>query len=1460
MNTRLQPYLLVALCWACCLTSSNVFAQDSNVYEGDLKFFTQAELDTFSYTRVKGDLTIGTFSDTLGTGTSLITDLSPLQTLERVDGAFLIGLNNKISTLKGLEGLCRVDGPFLIYGNDQLTTLEGLNRLHHVGGNLTIEINDRLQSLRGLEKLESVGDNIYIDTNEALATLSGLDNLRKVDGLISIGDNDALINLEGLGGLDSLGRLGLIANDLISSLSGLNPSVTILGGADFTNNPKLAECCVVLDNVQGTLSFSNNATGCSSLAEVQQACRDEPVNVDCAGEVALFTQAEVDAFDCTSVKDLTISVSDNDDPITNLKALCSLVTVEENLMIEGGSQLTSLEGLHKLTTIGGRFSISASGITNFAGLGALTSVGTLAISDAGLTSFRGLDKLRLIRGFLEIRTTHELTNFKGLENLRQISGTINLIDTRIASYEGLSGLETVGGLSFSRSFEVEDFTGLSSLKRITADIFLGIDNDNIWSFKGLENVERIGDIFMRSSVVPTFEGLGNLRSVGSISVENSELVSFKGLGTVQVDNDLSVIDSEKFIDPSALSDVQRIGGSLILTGNTNLGDCCVLPALASKVDGDIILENNAESCNSLDAIAENCDEPVTGVDCSQEEIILTTQAEVDAFDCTSVKSLVIRNFNPDTISNLDALQSLVAVENDLIIDIRPGLNNLESLSNLTSIGGDFTISGQLGSLKGLEQLTSIDGSFKLEQVGELRNFAGLENLERIGGDLAFTNYELDNFEGLSNLKAIGGRITFFDQNNDISFVGLSALESVGGFDLEDANIDNFVGLSSLKKINGSINAGNTEDNIASFEGLENVEEITGNITLAFGNIESWTGLRNLRRIGGDFEVEDQRFETFEGLEKLKEIGGTLYLLSNGVESLQAFESLQSVGGVLIEAEPLTSLDGLEQLRRVNGNFSLVATQVADITAIQNIESIARNLGFTFNEKLSDCCIIPSLADRVQGSIILERNAPACSSLEAIEENCDRPPVAAIDCSQETIVLTTQAEVDAFDCTIVSNLIIDTDQTTQNPITSLAGLSTLTSVINNLDIRANGNAQLASLEGLNNLTSVGGDFEFSAQLPNFTGLSSLESVGGKLAVTQSGIENFKGLEKLKTIGERFQLSESNPVNFEGLSSLTSVGGALFLGNLTFQDDYSLSFAGLSALESVGGIVFFDQNVAAKDFTGLESLKIIRGDLTVGGTDGISLGSLRGLERVEEITGTIQFSYQRIKDFQGLNNLQRIGGNIQLENNRFESFDGLENLEVVVGYISAFDNPITSVEGLRSLRVVGSIELEAPLELLVGLEQLRQVDGTLGFSYTSITDVSPLQGVENITGNLSFVGNSDLTECCIIPSLIAATQGEVFLSDNAPECSSLEAIEENCAQEAPDENARTAQDLHAFPNPSANFVQIQVDQPTVVQLFSTAGNLVKEQRVEQESILDLTTVKAGVYLLKTPGGRVQRIIKK
>ena len=1204
------------------------------------------------------------------------------------------------------------------------------------------------------------------------------------------------------------------------------------------------------------------------------------------GNLRLTTQKEVDAFDCTSVESLTIDVDGtNSDPITNLKALCSLKSIANNLTISaiGTPQLFSLEGLHGLTSIGGNFNLEAADISSmkglenlktiggqlsvyqtplisFQGLGSLTTIeGAFVLNDIASgdepISFRGLSVLESVGGIIFTDKDVLAEDFTGLESLKIIRGNLSIGGTEVDGVSSLKGLEGVEEITGDIQFSYERFTsfeGLNNLQRLGGGIIL--EDNAIESFDGLEKLEVIeGQIIALNNRINNVKGLRSLQTAGGINISDEPLSSLDGLEQLRQVNGSLGFNSTRITSVIPLQGIEHIAGNLSLVGNSDLTECCIIPLLLERVKGEVIIENNAPACNSLEAIAKNCDEPVAGVDCSQEEVVLTTQAEVDAFNCISVGSLVIRSLSnsDDIISNLDSLRSLVTIQNDLLIG-NSKLSNLEGLNNVETIGGDFTISGE-GSLQGLDQLKSIGGYFLVDNA-DLDNFVGLESLESIGGDLAFYDYAVDNFEGLSNLKTIGGSIGIFD-GDDISFVGLSALKSVGGFEISDVSINNFIGLSSLKKINGSINAGNTEDNIASFEGLENVKEITGNINLAFGNIESWQGLRNLRRIGGNVTIEEQRFETFEGLEKLKEIGGRLYLLRNGVESLQAFKSLQSVGGILIEAEPLTSLDGLEQLRRVNGDFVLFATQVNDITAIQNVESIAGNLRFTSNNQLSECCIIPSLLERVEGEVVLNSNAPACNSLEAIAENCDEP-VAGVDCSQEEVVLTTQAQVDAFNCTQVGSLTLRSRIGSEDPINNLLSLSVLNEIKNNLviSIVSNQEQELESL-GLTNLSRIGGDLivESNDQVPGFRGLQQLSTIGGSL-ILESNTEasNFQGLEQLTTIGGSLILERTNTDNFQGLSRLKTIGGQFFIR----ASNDELSFNGLTSLTTIdGGISILSST--STDFAGLVALQKI-GRLYV---EESFIASFEGLENVTEISGDITVQDAVVDNWTGLENLRRVGGDIAFRNSGTADFIGLESLEEIGGNLDLDGGSLTNFEGLTSLRSVKSIILFAVgrLSSLNGIQELK-IDGGFSIYDTPIEDITALQNIDIITGDLSITDNSMLSTCCVIPAIADRVQGSIILERNAPECNSLEAIEENCAEEAPDENARTAQALKAYPNPSANFVQVQVDQPTVVQLFSTAGNLVKEQRVEQEGTIDLTTVKAGVYLLKTPGGRVQRIIKK
>ena len=70
----------------------------------------------------------------------------------------------------------------------------------------------------------------------------------------------------------------------------------------------------------------------------------------CDSDIELKSQADVDAFNCTTVNGrLTINGSD----ITDLSPLSSLQEISDDLVIADNSLLTSLSGLENLTSIGG---------------------------------------------------------------------------------------------------------------------------------------------------------------------------------------------------------------------------------------------------------------------------------------------------------------------------------------------------------------------------------------------------------------------------------------------------------------------------------------------------------------------------------------------------------------------------------------------------------------------------------------------------------------------------------------------------------------------------------------------------------------------------------------------------------------------------------------------------------------------------------------------------------------------------------------------------------------------------------------------------------------------------------------------------------------------------------------------------------------------------------------------------
>jgi hypothetical protein len=173
-------------------------------------------------------------------------------------------------------GCTEIEGNVTIQGND-ITNLNGLNVLTAIGGAVYIADNFALTSLTGLNNLTSIGGGLGISFT-ALTSLTGLNALTSIGGELEISFT-ALTSLTGLNALTSIGdHLIIQNNDELTSLMGLgNIDAGSISWLTINYNDHLSSCEVqsICDNLaspNGPIYINNNATGCNSQAEVEDAC------------------------------------------------------------------------------------------------------------------------------------------------------------------------------------------------------------------------------------------------------------------------------------------------------------------------------------------------------------------------------------------------------------------------------------------------------------------------------------------------------------------------------------------------------------------------------------------------------------------------------------------------------------------------------------------------------------------------------------------------------------------------------------------------------------------------------------------------------------------------------------------------------------------------------------------------------------------------------------------------------------------------------------------------------------------------------------------------------------------------------------------------------------------------------------------------------------------------------------
>jgi len=248
------------------LITINLFTLGQGCLPQGIMFDTQEKIDNFQAnypgcTEIEGMVQI--------LGVTGITNLDGLNVVTSIEGGLFIAEAYALVDLSGLINLTYVNS--ISIEECPASDLLAFSNVTSDLNSLRIYDCDNLISLIGLEGIASINQSIHVQENQMLESLDGLDNITNV-GTIYISNNVNLNNMSGIEGIEP------------NTIEGLS----IIG------NNNLFECdvisiCEYLAAPNGSIQIANNAPGCNSPEEVEEACfANTEENVNTVNNIRIF--------------------------------------------------------------------------------------------------------------------------------------------------------------------------------------------------------------------------------------------------------------------------------------------------------------------------------------------------------------------------------------------------------------------------------------------------------------------------------------------------------------------------------------------------------------------------------------------------------------------------------------------------------------------------------------------------------------------------------------------------------------------------------------------------------------------------------------------------------------------------------------------------------------------------------------------------------------------------------------------------------------------------------------------------------------------------------------------------------------------------------------------------------------------------------------------------------------------
>ncbi|NNL95890.1 MAG: hypothetical protein HKO64_09745 [Xanthomonadales bacterium] len=766
------------------------------------------------------------------------------------------------------------------------------------------------------------------------------------------------------------------------------------------------------------------------------------------------------------------------------------------------------------------------------------------------------------------------------------------------------------------------------------------------------------------------------------------------------------------------------------------------------------------------------------INCSQTNITLSSQAEIDAFQATygnggicdtitgalNISGLDIENLfgiqdirqigslhvseNP-LLTSIEGLVSLETVSSSINILSNELLENLDGFSSLVA-GPEFIALDDNATLTDLNGFSSLSLNLRGLLVIDHPNLENLDGLSGVSGEIdgelqIWYNPKLDNLDALTGINAVGGRMEIRGNDGLTSIDGLSNIAQVGQWlwfegspSVTDLNAfsgltsigwsliiqgTQLVDLSGLSGLTGSLPGGlllQSNPELISISGLDGISGNLGSLTL----------------------IDNPMLETLNGLEGMighMEFGINMW--DNGsLKNIYALEGISSIGGRIL----------------VTRNAAL-----RNIIGLHNVQSVEETVGVINNSGLKECGALQRLLDSsddfspgpgsgstpdVGEGVSVFGNAQGCTSVaELLADEPFDPNI--IYCLSDDILINTQQQVDDFQSVYglgaTCNSIKGDLTISLGAYENLDGLDLIQRVRGNLSL--SGTHSDFELRGLDAVTSIDGTFSIHATnlITTFGILPSLSRIGGDFNVSfNQDLQEIVGSGFLVDVGGSIEIS-----NNEAL--LTVSGFDQIQGSLSWvrirQNDQLATISGFNLVEHIEHFLSISSIQNLREISGFEALESVG----LAGNDDLSLGSLdleliMGFSSLTEIGGDLEFTQANEPiELQAFNSLERVGQHVLFNNCGFRDLDWLNSLAHVGGIIE-----ISDCQFLESIQGLGN------LETLVGGMQIT--------GNQALTDVSNFP-LLSTTGTITWAGNHSVTEFPSFAGLNTVT-GAVLINAN------------------------------------------------------------------------------------------------